>query len=337
MNWSLKPQAAFASESVRWNEVNRRAANTPMLDAEFVGDMLRFFGTGKEIVALCDVQGELAAAAVLTRTKLGWETFAPAQAVFGAWVAARDVPIDTAVRGLIAKLPGFSLTLGVSRQDPAIFPRPSDRGNVKTLDYITTGRVSAPEGFEAYWKLRGKNLRHNSKRQRNGLARDGVTTRLATIRDPASVGRAIDDYGMLESKGWKGKSGTALHPDNDQGKFYRSVFERLALRNEAVVYQYIYGSTLVAVDLCVHRDGVLTILKTTHDEEQTSSPALLMREESMRAMFDSDAIKQVEFYGKRMDWHAKWTEDFRVMYHITVERWPSAMSMVRRLRLIRYP
>jgi hypothetical protein len=332
MDWSFKPQTAFSFLADDWNALNRESANSPMLDAEFVSDMLKYFGEGNEMLAVCQAGGKLAAVAVLSRTKLGWETFAPAQAVFGSWLLAKDVPLVEALRSLANSLPGFALSFGVSRQDPALTPRPQDGNGITTLDYITTGRVSAAEGFDAYWALRGKNLKHNSKRQRNGLARNGVATRLETIRDPSAIGGAVNDYATLESKGWKGKAGTALHPDNEQGKFYRAVFENLAARNEAVVYRYFYGDALVAVDLCVHRDGVLTILKTTHDEQQTSSPALLMREESLRAMFDHDGIERVEFYGKRMDWHTKWTDDFRTMYHVTVERWPWLASMLKRLR-----
>ena len=113
---------------------------------------------------------------------------------------------------------------------------------------------------------------------------------------------------------------------------YREMLTRLARRGAAVVYKYTIGADLVAVDLCVRKDTNLVILKTTHDERMKAySPATLMRAESLPVMFDKDGIRQVEFYGKRMDWHTRWTNDFRTMYHVNCDRW----SVLAKLRLAR--
>jgi hypothetical protein len=63
------------------------------------------------------------------------------------------------------------------------------------------------------------------------------------------------------------------------------------------------------------------ILKTTYDEsEKTSSPALLMRREYFPRVFDSREVDRIEFYGKVMDWHTKWSGEIRSLYHANLYR-----------------
>jgi hypothetical protein len=78
----------------------------------------------------------------------------------------------------------------------------------------------------------------------------------------------------------------------------------------------------VATDLCVLDNNTLVILKTTYDETiETSSPAMLMRQEVFQSIFAEKSIRRIEFYGKVMDWHTKWSDHFRVMYHVNFYPW----------------
>jgi hypothetical protein len=129
-----------------------------------------------------------------------------------------------------------------------------------------------------------------------------------------------------------------VSPDNSQGRYYAEMLKRLSLRGESRIYRYWYNEKLVAMDLCIQRDETLVILKTAYDESQkTSSPALLMRQESLKHIFDEGKIKQIEFYGRIMDWHRKWTEAVKTMYHVNCYRWPLVSKLLGILmRLRRY-
>jgi len=52
------------------------------------------------------------------------------------------------------------------------------------------------------------------------------------------------------------------------------------------------------------------------------SPTLLMREEACRSLFEGGRFKRLEFYGRVMEWHTRWTEEVRTMYHVNYYRWP---------------
>ncbi len=155
-----------------------------------------------------------------------------------------------------------------------------------------------------------------------------MKTRFEWFRDSASVGAAVDAFGDMESRGWKAAEGTALHSSNAQGRFYRALLERYCSNGEASALQYFYNDALVASDLCLHRDGVLILLKTTHDEGQkTTSPSYLLRQESMQKVFDQGGFRRVEFYGRVMEWHTRWTNEFRRLYHINQFRFRLAARL----------
>ena len=180
------------------------------------------------------------------------------------------------------------------------------------------------DNFDNYWSSRGKNLRQNMKKQRNKLQNEAITTRLQVSTEPEEVAQAIADYGKIESAGWKGEAGTAIHPANLQGRFYRIVFEEFCRRGAGRIYRYWYNDRIAAMDLCIEGSGSIVILKTAYDENvgNATSPALLMRQEIFKRLFDEGVLKRIEFYGKVMDWHTKWADEMRTIYHINQYRWP---------------
>jgi CelD/BcsL family acetyltransferase involved in cellulose biosynthesis len=331
MKWSFFPVSEFAQHRETWQALNNQSANTPLLDGDFIEPLIIEFANGRERLAVGETETGVQAMAILTRHRPGtWQTFQPSQAPLGAWVAAASLSWKPVLQSLVAALPGMPFVVGVTQQDPDVASRPEDGGTVRTLDYIQTARITVNGGFAEYWATRGKNLRHNMKRQRNRLERDGIVTRLELFSDASDVKTAIEDYGRLESVGWKSDTGTAIHPGNAQGHFYAEMLERFARIGACRIYRYWYGDKLVAMDLCIQRNGVLVILKTTYDESQSaSSPAFLMRQESFERIFAEGTVKKIEFYGKLMDWHTKWSDEVRTLYHVNCYRWAFLPAVLR--------
>lgn len=334
MKWSFFPAAEFSQHRETWQALNNQSADTPLLDCDFIEPLITEFATGRERLAVGQTENGVQAMAILARGRLGaWQTFQPSQAPLGAWVAASPLSWKPALQSLVASLPGMPFVVGVTQQDPDIAARPEDGGTVRTLDYIQTARITINGSFAEYWSARGKNLRHNMKRQRNRLERDGIVTRLELLTEAGDVKTAIADYGRLESAGWKTATGTAIHPENAQGRYYTEMLERFARIGACRIYRYWYGDRLVATDLCIQRNGVLIILKTTYDESQSaSSPAFLMRQESFERIFAEGAVKRIEFYGQLMDWHTKWSDEVRRLYHVNCYRWAFLPAVLRRER-----
>jgi CelD/BcsL family acetyltransferase involved in cellulose biosynthesis len=332
IRWRVRPARDLHIARSQWQSLNQAGSGNPTLELAFVLPLLEHFGNGTELLATAGAEDRPLAMAILQRTAPGcWQTFQPSQLPVGPWLQQPGLTPAELLNGLFSALPGFPLLIGITQLDPDSLARPATTPSLATLDYIRTARITVTGSFDAYWEARGKNLRHNMKRQRARLEKEGVKTRLEAVTAREDIENAVTDYGRLESAGWKAAGQTALAPGNVQGRFYRAMLEAFAADGRARVYRYRFNERIVAMDLCILGSGALIILKTTYDEAYKAvSPAFLMREEAFRQIFDSKEVERIEFYGKVMEWHTRWTDEVRTMYHINRYRWP-AISATRRL------
>ncbi|MCI0667217.1 MAG: GNAT family N-acetyltransferase [Methylococcaceae bacterium] len=331
-SWSFESPDALADLAADWNALNAAGNNVPILDARFFELLLSEFSSGKERLAVGRDGDSIVSAGLIIPRRAGvWQTFQPSQAPIGPWLQKPGISTKLLLSSLLDALPGISLAVGLTQIDPWFLPRPGTHGALRSIDYIQTASVPVIGRFADYWSQRGRNLRQNLKRQRSRLSRESVDTRLRTVNSAEVAGEAVNAFGRLESSGWKAEQGTAVHPDNCQGRFYRKLMEDYCGRSEGLIVEYYYNDQLVASDICLHRQGVIYILKTTHDETQTgTSPAMLMRQEAFEQVFNQGGFTRIEFYGRLMDWHTKWTDDIRQMYHLTYYRWPFLASLADR-------
>jgi CelD/BcsL family acetyltransferase involved in cellulose biosynthesis len=330
MTWTLLPAAEFGAHADRWAQFNDETSASPLLHVDFVRPLLAHFGTGKELLALCEHNGQLAAMAIVAPCGPGkWDTFQPSQAPIGMWMHRRGADLAALLGALTRALPGFPLVLGLTQRDPALDPLPGPAATLKSTDYIQTARIKIVGSFDDYWNARGKNLRANLKKQRAKLLKEGIATRLEVSRAPQDVAAAVDDYGRLESAGWKSGIGTAVSADNAQGRFYRDMLEGFFARGAGSILRYWFDDKIVAMNLCIEGRDCLIVLKTAYDESLGNqySPAFLMREETCQQLFEEKKFDTLEFYGRVMEWHLRWTDDIRTMYHLTSYRWPALLQL----------
>ena len=335
MNWTLLPASRLADHAGRWQSLNDDTGGSPLLSPDFVLPLLEQFGTGRELLALCELNGKTQAMAILTpRAKGVWDTFQPSQAPIGLWLHRPGNDLAALLSTLLRALPGFPLMIGLTQLDPELTPRPVPEARLRMMEYVQTARVTLAGSFEDYWSARGKNLRQNMKKQRNKLDKEGVLTRLECSTAPQDVAAALADYGRLESAGWKAEIGTAIHPDNAQGRFYQRMLENFARRGAARLYRYYFNERVVAMDLCIEGPDHIVILKTTYDEsiKDGTSPAFLLRQQQCEQLFAEQRLARIEFYGKVMDWHLKWTGEVRMLYHVNCYRFSALASLHERLR-----
>jgi CelD/BcsL family acetyltransferase involved in cellulose biosynthesis len=323
-----------------WDRLNATRGNLPFMSAGAIALALRVFGSGSERLLVGRGSTEVEAMFLLKRAKaMQWETFQPSQLPLGAWVADARHDLHGLALELVRGQLGSSLGLSVTQIDPLVAERKPDTDRVRHSDYIDTGWVALDEfpDFDSYWAARGKNLRQNMRKQRNKLAAEGVALAMKVFREPGDMALAIKEYGDLESSGWKAASGTSIHPDNAQGRFYRALLEEAARQGEAAVYKYLFDDKVVAVNLCLQRGETLIVLKTTYDESiKQFSPAFLLRENELQEIYREGKVKRIEYFGRMMDWHTKLTDNKRTVYHLTVYRWPLLMRLaeMRRNQLV---
>lgn len=322
MKWTLYPVSDFPEFKHIWQKLNKIKGNSPLLDPIFIQPLIDNFAEGNEKLAIYGAPEDPDIMAIIRPAKKGvWETFQSSNAPLGLWLSKENSFDAASARSLIKALPGTSISLGLTQQDPLFLERPQTEQTIGTLDYIETAHIDFPESFEDYWAGRGKNLRHNMKRQRNFLNKNDIETRLELWDQKEQMEKAVLDYARIESAGWKGQINSAVSGDDPQSLFYMQMLKAFSHHGEALVLRYCYNDELVATDLCLLRDKIVYILKTTYDEKiKGTSPAHIMRLEYYQTAVASGALKRVEFYGPLKEWHKKWTPEIRTIYHVNIYR-----------------
>lgn len=339
--WKNLPAVALENNAVlqqAWDSLNSQQSQQPFLSSHAVIAALNHLSQGEERLLIADEEGLRVAMFLLTPGKsFQWRTFQPSQMPLGVWVAAKHTKLEDLARSLLHGPLDFCLALSITQIDPLITQRTEDATDSHAMDYIETAWIDLTGSFEAYWSERGKNLKQNMRKQRAKLDLEHIVPRLEVLTQTQDMAQAVVQFGRLESLGWKAKIGTAIHPDNPQGRFYRHLLEQASLKGEALVCQYLMGSVVVAMNLCLLRQGSLVVLKTCYDESiKTYSPASLLREAELQLFFQEGNIKRIEYFGRMMDWHSKMTDQKRTLYHLTIYRWPllKKISQHRRKKVV---
>jgi hypothetical protein len=111
------------------------------------------------------------------------------------------------------------------------------------------------------------------------------------------------------------------------------MLENFARLGRARIYQYRFNDEVVSMDLCIESGSSLVILKTAYDEAHKAvSPSTLMRQQQFQTLFNEGRITHIEFFGKMMEWHTRWTSLARPLYHSTCYRWPLLKRLHEALR-----
>ncbi|SEL62656.1 Acetyltransferase (GNAT) domain-containing protein [Roseateles sp. YR242] len=342
MTWTIHPLPradAFAPHAAAWDHLQARVADLPFLESGFLQPLLAAFGTGREHLALHGTPGAPTAAAIVVKGGRGqWTTFQPSQLPLGAWLSEAGAPLAPLAAGLVRALPQPALAVGLTQLDSLFHPRPADGPRWRGQDYIDTAWVDIDGPFEAYWEARGKNLRQNLRKQQKKLEATGIQTRMECLTSPDDVVPALAHYGRLEASGWKGGEGTAIAPGHPQYAFYLAMLQHFCRQGRARLYQYRFNDEVVAMDLCILAGDRIVILKTAYDEAHKAvSPSTLMRQQQFEQLFADAAaggpVRRIEFYGKVMEWHTRWTSTARPLYHGTCYRW----ALIKSLHLLLHP
>lgn len=324
MDWKLVPAKQLDALAMAWDALQERTIPHAFLRSDFLLCLLGQFGRGDELLAYREgPEGNWIAAILLQPQGKGrWNSFQPSQLPLGPVLLPSNEKIAESLQCLLHALPGYALTVGLTQLDSMTYTDSFNSARLRRQHYIDTAWVDVDGGFEAYWEERGKNLRQNTRKQLKKVEATGVTPRLDMVDTPEHVAIAIEQYGVLEGSGWKAEIGTAISVGGAQGRFYREALERAAKTGRARIYRYWFGNDVVAMDLCVHQGDCLVILKTAYQQSQQAvSPSTLMRAEEFRALFDEGRFKRIEFFGRVMEWHTRWTENSRQLFHLTAYRW----------------
>jgi hypothetical protein len=337
LSWELLSPGALTRSSVEWNQLVAEAGYPPFLQAEFLMCAVRVLGCERGRLVIGRQHGRMMAGGLLVPVGRGrWCAYQPSQLPLGAWVMQPGSDWRNTCRSLLGALPGFAGSLAVTQQDPRLVSRPSSCSDCEDLDYVETGWIDVAGSFDDYWKGRGKNLRQNLPKLKRRLEERGARLSFEFLEQPAAVDAAFAEYAALESAGWKAEGGTAISADNVQGTFYREMLQDYARRGAAFAVRLMIDGHPIAVDFGLRDAECMVILKTTYDQGYRAySPAQLLHEQAFTHVFQHRLARRIEFFGKLMEWHTRWTDQSRMLFHVNYYRSPwlrTARDLLKRTR-----
>lgn len=318
---SLPVSGALGEHAHAWDACNRRLFDGHLLyDSRFVGNLLKHFAQGNERILLRDcAPGETEMCLLRPGARGGWETFFHSQAQISPVMVGSRHALD----GLFDALPGMPLQIDFLGQD-APYSNVVDGlvAGAQAINHATTISIALSGSFEDYWNSRPKNLIKNIRRYKNRVAQGGFEADVVQIGSPEQIAAAVARYGQLEAHSWKNRQGTAVLPDNPQGRFYTDVLEDFARTGNAIVYELWINQRLAASRLVILDKRMFIILKTAYDKSMAQfAPGRLLLHEVIADAFRRLPGGTLEFYTNATADQLEWATDSRTIVHQTMYRY----------------
>lgn len=319
MSWNfVAARERFFEFAPAWDKLNGQLfRGHPLLDSRFVGPLVKYFASEKELLALHGANDSML---LLSPGRRGiWQSFLPSQTQVAPILA--DPGLD--LPDLTRRLPGTALVLELLCQDPeySAFQTESLNDTHEVAPHAVTLNIALNGDFESYWKSRSKKLRQNISRMIKRLDKEGIAPRLEVVSSPSQLEQALDRYGEIENQGWKGKQGTAIHKSNIQGQFYLDILKGFGEQGRAMVYELYLGDRLSSSQIGIANDFMLITLKTTFDESlRNYSPGRLMDYFLLDYEFGRKQFSVVEYYTNATPELLSWGTGQRTINHIMVYR-----------------
>ena len=335
MGWEIHPaKDSFKAHVADWDRLNAKLYNShPFFDSRFVGSLLEYFATGKEKLCIHKEKGVTTDALILQPMSMGrWSSFQPSQAQATAILVTDANRIKT----LFPALPSLVWTIELLAVDPRYSPdcRALPLPLIAHPHARTIG-VDSSSSFSDYWNQRAKNLRANVRRYFNRTERESTQPLMSMLSEPTEMRSGVERFGMLETAGWKGASGTAVSISNVQGEFYSDVLGRFALTNQAAVYELHIDEKLAASRLVIKNDNLFIILKTTYDETLSRfAPGRILLYRVIEEQLESKSGRTIEFYTNATRDQAEWATFDCTIQNIQIFRNNSSATLFALLKVV---
>lgn len=320
--WSIHPLGnSLAGYQSVWDELNAELyASHAYFDSRMVDSLLAHFASGQEKLCVHHRGTEIDGLLIVAPAGIGqWSLFLPSQ--------AQVVPVllrqAESLLELLRALPGFACWLNLLSQDPLYSPvlegfRPVLSEPIRH-DHTICVRLAGV--FKDYWRMRPANLRRAVSRGLRKAGVAGFVVRLEHTMAHSDMPSAVARFGAIESAGWKGRRGTAVHADNEQGRFYVELMQKFAANGNASVYALYFNDLCVAMLLAIASPSMLVLLKTTYDEHLAMfSPGQLMLHALLEREFAEKRVQLIDCYTNVHVEQMAWATDDRWISHYMLFR-----------------
>ena len=302
-----------------WDELNQLYNDAhPMLDSRFVKPLISYFPSSGSIIVLACYQasGPIAYFLIQEKNSLIANAYLPSQAQIALALLPKNIPLNNL--DFSFSLNWWNIRLDFYGVDPKYHAPLTNIRQSEKQHRANNVIINLEQSFEQYWKDRPNNLRKNITRYINRIHKEKNNYLFKAITEPSDMRSAVARYGFIESKGWKGKIGTALHPSNAQGNYYKHIMSSFSKSQQAIVFELHIDKQLVASRLCILNKNQLIILKTTYDENYKKyAVGRILLYEVVKYLFTNKSVQYIDFYTNATKEQADWSTSSREMYNLS--------------------
>lgn len=300
-----------------WDVLNARYCRFhPLLQSHFVRPLTKHFPAEIEVLAgYCN--GECAALVLLERSRgIIQRPYLPGQSQIALLLAPPEFSLNQSYREC---MPTTACRIDILSIDSLYQPELSKLNRSQTTIRGSDMVIKIDDDFTGYWTQRPKNLRKNILRYKNRIHKELGSSHFKIVSSPQDIDQAVSRYGLMESHGWKGVLGTAIHPENTQGKFYREIMHAFSESGNALVFELWSQNVLVASRLCIRNDSLLIILKTTFNEDYKKFAfGRILLFESLQYIFEKRLVDTVDLYTNATKDQLDWATESRPIYNTSL-------------------
>lgn len=316
----LDASAAFDQYRDEWDRLNADlCASNPYFDSRFIQNLIAYFPEAGLTLCVLKENGSVEGLLLVRQSRFGkWALYKPPQAQIAPVLVRNFSSVNT----LLKSLPPTAIVVDFLSQDPEISILGASTPNHHAVTpYAHTVSVAIDGDFARYWQHRPKKLRQNVERRMRRVGDLGRQLVLRTVIDSSQMDAGVARYGEMESKGWKGQAGTAIHIDNEQGRFYADMLKDFSKTRQARIYELCFDDDVVAMRLAITSADMIVMLKTTYDESLSKlSPGRLLLYKVLEKEFEADSFSTIEFYTNANSDLRAWATDDRWIQHYMLFR-----------------
>lgn len=182
--------------------------------------------------------------------------------------------------------------------------------SVGSIASVRSPYLKLPATVEALEASLKSSLRANLRRRRRRLDERGTVT-VERVERGEQVHRLLDEALALETRGWKGREGTAIAQSAKTEGFYRELAELAEARGWLALYALRVDGRLIAFDFGLAYEGTYASFKTAYDEAFSQvSPGQLLTLETLRDCVRR-GLTEVDLLGDEDSAKSQWTSTSR--------------------------
>lgn len=322
--WEFIPAVKHSCWIRNWDELNRRSHRSPLLQSWFLLPALKYFGNGRETVAVQKGNDDQIRAMILLSpfNGLRCNLFKPSQVPISTILLTPGEDLLETIRSLLKALPPQILAINLMHCDERLISMPKNESDMEITLHMETGSTFIGKNFSDYYSTIPARARQNLERRTRKAENEVGTVSLQVWHRTDQIDEFVKLYSRTEMKGWKGKAGTAIRFDGAQGNFYRDILKILAEQEKLRMFVLMFGNTPVAQQIAIDFEGITYFLKTTFDEDfRVYSPGSIQRHRILEWSHNQiPSTRDFEIYGEIKQSTAPFITSRRRIYHLTVFR-----------------